>query len=194
MENEHSSYTTKGGTSGGSVAADFLHKAGSGRVYYQASAPTLRPDGVTALSAADAGREWVETTYLSRRTWSGSAWVATTAPIGMCYIQFPGGYAPSTIFGGTWTNISSSYAGDFFRAEGGAASAFESGEQAGSLLDHAGTGVIASTNPVNFSSFFDSSSTGTTQNYISPPTGTISGYRLVFRPVNRTVRIWTRTA
>lgn len=193
MENEHSSYTTKGGTSGGSVAADFLHKAGSGRVYYQASAPTLRPDGVTALSAADAGREWVETTYLSRRTWSGSAWVATTAPIGMCYIQFPGAYAPSTIFGGTWSNISSSYAGDFFRAEGGNARAFESGEQTGSTI-LLREGYIAAT-AVDPSSAYDTfAASGVNVYYNSTVTGAVPSYRYLFRPVNRTVRIWKRTA
>jgi hypothetical protein len=91
MENEHSSYTAKGGTSGGSVAADFLHKAGSGRVYYQSPAPTLRPDGVTALSAADAGRLWVDSDLMTLYLWDGAQWLgAGGMPIGSVYVQFPG--------------------------------------------------------------------------------------------------------
>ncbi len=52
------------------------HKAGSGRPYYQSTAPTLRPDGVTALGASDAGREWIDSDDNSRHVWSGTAWVA----------------------------------------------------------------------------------------------------------------------
>lgn len=38
--------------------------------------------------------------------------------IGTVYIQFRGQSAPADIFGGTWSNVSSTYAGRFFRAEG----------------------------------------------------------------------------
>lgn len=52
-------------------------------------------------------------------------------PIGFIYFQLPGKEAPEDIFsGGTWTNVSSTFAGVFFRAEGGDASTFESGNQA----------------------------------------------------------------
>ena len=51
-------------------------------------------------------------------------------PVGFVYTQYPGKNSPADMgWFGTWTNISSEFAGDFFRAEGGAASAFESGEQ-----------------------------------------------------------------
>ena len=43
----------------GVVANDGYHKPGSSKDYYQADAPTLRPDGVTALTADDNGRKWV---------------------------------------------------------------------------------------------------------------------------------------
>ena len=36
------------------------HKAGSAKAYYQSSAPTTRPDGSTALTAADNGRLFVD--------------------------------------------------------------------------------------------------------------------------------------
>ena len=39
-------------------------------------------------------------------------------PVNTVYIQFKGESAPADIFGGTWTNISSQHAGQFFRAEG----------------------------------------------------------------------------
>lgn len=49
-----------------------------------------------------------------------------TPPIGFTYIQFPGKSAPGTLWpDATWSNVSSEFAGDFFRAEGGAAAAFE---------------------------------------------------------------------
>ena len=46
----------------GVVANDGYHKPGSSKDYYQADAPTLRPDGVTALTADDNGRKWVRST------------------------------------------------------------------------------------------------------------------------------------
>ena len=60
---------------------------------------------------------------------------ATTLPIGSIYIQLKGQSAPSDLFGGTWENISSSYAGRFFRAEGGNAAAFGS-DQGQSVYPH----------------------------------------------------------
>ena len=49
-------------------------------------------------------------------------------PIGATYLQLPSQSAPDDIFTGTWSNISSSYAGDFFRAEGGRAASFGSSQ------------------------------------------------------------------
>src|SRR5689334_7384075 len=50
-------------------------------------------------------------------------------PIGEVQIQFPGQNTPKDIYGGTWINITSIYAGLFFRAEGGNSLAFGSGTQ-----------------------------------------------------------------
>jgi hypothetical protein len=49
------------------------HKAGSAKAYVGGSAPTTRPDGVTALDSTDAGRLWVNGALYE---WTGSAWVA----------------------------------------------------------------------------------------------------------------------
>ena len=46
-------------------------------------------------------------------------------PIGFVYFRLPGQPAPNTIFGGTWQDISSQYAGLFFRIHGGTAANFE---------------------------------------------------------------------
>lgn len=46
-------------------------------------------------------------------------------PIGHPYLQLPGMPEPSTIYTGTWENVSADYAGDFFRVEGGEALAFD---------------------------------------------------------------------
>ncbi len=57
------------------------------------------------------------------------------APIGMIYVQFNGQAEPSSIFGGKWSNISSTYAGKFFRAEGGQAASFGSSQTDGTPIN-----------------------------------------------------------
>ena len=58
-------------------------------------------------------------------------------PIGTTYIQFPDKDNPNDLgFYGTWENISDEFAGDFFRAEGGNASAFEAGQQEDAFQGH----------------------------------------------------------
>lgn len=121
-------------------------------------------------------------------------------PIGEVYTQYPGKLSPTELgYPGTWTNISSQFAGNFFRAEGGVASAFGSGKQSqatnlkshshsGSfylLIDSPGSfsGVIRSTNKAQISNPF-------TQ---SVQTGGTAGDSET-RPDNETVRIWERTA
>ena len=56
------------------------HRAGSAKCYYQAAAPTLRPDGVTALTDDDKGRLWLDTDtdilYIYKGTVAG--WVTMT--------------------------------------------------------------------------------------------------------------------
>ena len=46
--------------SSGSLAGDGMHVSGSAQIYYTSAAPTVRPDGVTAFAARDAGRVWVD--------------------------------------------------------------------------------------------------------------------------------------
>lgn len=50
------------------------HKAGSAKAYHQSTAPTLRPDGTTSLSADDAGRLWVDSDDDKLYKWNGTAW------------------------------------------------------------------------------------------------------------------------
>jgi hypothetical protein len=59
----------------GLVAEDGWHKQGSSIDYYQASAPTLRPDGVTALDSNDYGRRWVKSSDNSQWVYTASGWV-----------------------------------------------------------------------------------------------------------------------
>lgn len=200
MENEHSSYTAKGGTSGGAVAKDFIHKKGSGRAYHSRTAPTVRPDGVTALDSEDDGRLWYDTTYGTLRVWDNTygGWQPANTPVGMVYQQFPNQAAPASLFGGTWTNVSSAYAGDFFRAEGGAASAFESGEQAATAVpavNFLGSPSYAASAQAGFANP-DGSTTGLAFRSLNSSSGssTTAGTMYYTRPVNRTIRIWRRTA
>lgn len=52
LEKEHEDF--------GNSSAGGEHLAGSAKAYYQATAPTLRPDGTTTLTAADNGRIYVD--------------------------------------------------------------------------------------------------------------------------------------
>ena len=134
-------------------------------------------------------------------------------PIGATYLQLPSQSAPDDIFTGTWSNISSSYAGDFFRAEGGRAAAFGSGQNdamqriSGLLRAKAGAdhGVFSSSSNGIFSDVIDYRSRATgdsvvrashaginvdSANSTSPSSAKTDDYET--RPANRTVRIWKR--
>ena len=80
--------------------------------------------------------------YIGMKTSNGTIdfypkYVSAQWPAGTIYIQFPGEAAPADLLGGSWQNVSSQYAGRFFRttddvffrAEGGNAAAFEDPDQ-----------------------------------------------------------------
>lgn len=75
MANEHETFETT--NSSGAEGDDFVHKAGSAKVYYQATAPTLRPDGATSLDSEDTGRLWIDSDTNVIYLWSGTEWVET---------------------------------------------------------------------------------------------------------------------
>jgi hypothetical protein len=72
---------------GTASTGETVHKAGSARAYYQTSAPTLRPDGITALGANDDGRIWVDSDNNDAWVWDGSAFTG----LGMNSIVDQGG-------------------------------------------------------------------------------------------------------
>jgi len=82
-------------------------------------------------------------TINTKRTWmnTGTGYVATdTPPIGATYMQLPGKLDPGNLWPSTtWSNISESFAGAFFRAEGGFASAFNAGLQTDQNKSHGHT-------------------------------------------------------
>lgn len=127
----------------------------------------------------------------------GDKW---SAQLGQLYLQLPGESDPDVLFYGTWENISSSFAGDFLRIEGGDASGFDSGEQSDAFQEHAhepddgmvgflqrnGTGGGSGSN-----SWYNKDRTGpaiepTVGGYGTPRTSTET------RPVNQTIRVWRR--
>jgi hypothetical protein len=112
-------------------------------------------------------------------------------PVGFIYFQLRGQPAPNTLFTGTWENISSQFAGLFFRVEGGNAAEFGN-DQGMSVQSHRhnyGGGnqfVYASTDQSNgFAAVAPSSGQNTYTGYEG---GTET------RPVNTTIRVWKRTA
>ena len=135
-------------------------------------------------------------------------------PIGSVYVQFYGQAAPADIFGGTWSNVSSSYAGRFFRAEGGSAAAF-GGVQSGGMPNAAGqflpgggsyvgpgnfswaNGIVSRVSYRNDYTYRASSDGGYATYYfdinLSRSNG-LFGAADEVRPINSTIRIWKRTA
>lgn len=128
-------------------------------------------------------------------------------PVGSVYVQFSGQSAPADIFGGTWSNISSTYSGRFFRAEGGSAASFGNGQT------DAAPEIYGKASHVET---YKSRSASYAFRYEGVLTNNQIGYgedfgvaSLVFRaslanaaygraeevrPVNSTIRIWKRTA
>ena len=137
-------------------------------------------------------------------------------PVGFVYWQLPGKKAPGDMFAGTWTNISSQFAGLFFRAEGGNANAFDGGAQEDKIRNITGEVTIGNATPlainpangvfdvtagpvgvISTTTFeaekailhFDSNNGELT---VNPMAGHADGPEI--RPVNTTIRIWERTA
>ena len=133
-------------------------------------------------------------------------------PVGFVYIQFPNQSAPGDILAGTWEEITSQYAGLFFRAEGGNANPFGSGTQAeglpnitgrigGDRFGHLNTnyffseGCFYATNSGQTSAREHSShKSGVYVNLDASRSNSIYGASSHVTPVNTSIRIWKRTA
>jgi hypothetical protein len=136
-------------------------------------------------------------------------------PVGVIYTQLPNKPSPITLgWRGTWVNISSEFPGDFFRVEGGNASVFQSGQQleATNLKNH---NHPFTANPHSHTTAVDrvgdaggvplyglefrpdqlvNSSFNSNSVTVTGTIGNPSISDAETRPVNRTVRIWERTA
>lgn len=135
-----------------------------------------------------------------------------TMPVGSVYVQFSGQTDPTTLFGGTWDNVSSTYAGLFFRAEGGAAAAFgeTQGGGAPNITGGLGFGGYRGINGdhqnawwgAGYESAFtpgigpsSNAAWGTvTTEFAAGRSNSLYGASEEVRPVNSTIRIWKRTA
>ena len=133
----------------------------------------------------------------------------SSPPINFIYVQYRGQDAPATLFPGTtWSNVSSTYAGRFFRAEGGSAAAFGSqqdgglpnitgtiGVQGSDMYKNTATGAFSSLNTGNVDSGFS-----TPTNYLNRAdfnasrSNSLYGAATEVRPINETFRIWKRTS
>ena len=128
-------------------------------------------------------------------------------PVGSVYFQLANQPDPTTLFGGTWSNISSTYPGMFFRAEGGSAAAFGSSQSGG--LPNA-TGVAHNLRTLGggaYSESFYSSQVINSSGFTGNENKSVGGFSMDLsrsnslygaanevRPVNSTIRIWKRTA
>lgn len=194
--------------------------------------PSFNPDGLGAvtivkganqpLSEGDISGEGYLAILQYSATWN--KWVLqnpatginivipSAMPVGAIYVQFAGQTDPTTLFGGTWENVSSTYAGLFFRAEGGNAAAFGQ-SQANGLPGISGTvsfvqvgssggkviaGVDGAFTMGSANSGYSSADATSTDNFIlgfsAANSNGIYGAANEVRTANSTIRIWKRTA
>lgn len=133
-----------------------------------------------------------------------------TMPVGSVYVQFSGQTDPTTLFGGTWDNVSSTYAGLFFRAEGGDAATFGntqaggapniSGEISSITIRATGPGtqsgaLTKSNEDIAYSGMGETVNTGINRiGFDASQSNALYGSSTEVRPANSTIRIWKRTA
>lgn len=139
--------------------------------------------------------------------------IPSTMPVGAIYVQFAGQTDPTTLFGGTWENVSATYAGLFFRAEGGAAAAFGQSQTDGAPNIYGDFTVSRSVDTLAWNlgqangafTMGDYTNTVGLNNYSVATNGrpyaifNASSNNVKYtlsevRTVNSTVRIWKRTA
>ena len=138
----------------------------------------------------------------------------STMPVGSVYVQLSGQTDPTTLFGGTWDNISSTYAGLFFRAEGSAAAAFGETQDGGApnitgsmSVEKNNIAFLTNSASLTVSGCFASPIMGNGATYTGVPTTRPIGVNFSaananatygaadeIRPANSTIRIWKRTA
>ena len=119
-------------------------------------------------------------------------------PVGFVYMQLPGQSTPATLFGGTWSNISSSYADRTIRVEGATAETFSTTATDGSNQGH----MLQSHHHYFWlgEGGGDNRSRGSSDNTnwtnSSPSTSGVAGATAgsETRMMNFTVRVWKRTA
>lgn len=182
--------------------------------------PTFNPDGLGAatitkgtyqpLAVGDiAGNGyWMILQYDSTQgKWvlqNPATGITPTMPVGSVYVQFSGQTDPTTLFGGTWDNVSSTYAGLFFRAEGGNAAAFGSTQDGGAPNISGTFGGTNTTSSPASGAFSDTEvpvvalQLGSTNmgkvNFSAASSNATYGAATEVRPANSTIRIWKRTA
>ena len=192
--------------------------------------PSFNPDGLGAvtivkganqpLSEGDISGEGYLAILQYSATWN--KWVLqnpatginivipSTMPVGAIYVQFAGQTDPTTLFGGTWENVSAAYAGLFFRAEGGNAAAFGSSQGGGAPNIVGFMGNVQMANWASTGAFYPNGTDGNEYNWNQFREGGSGqrGINMYFsaansngiysapevRPINHTIRIWKRTA
>lgn len=126
-------------------------------------------------------------------------------PVGSVYVQFAGTADPTSLFGGTWENVSGYFAGLFFRAEGGAAAAF-GGSQLGGAPNISGGFRVTLEEYAGVSGCFYIQSQEGNGTDGTKGTNVVYGINAALssalygaspneiRPSNSTIRIWKRIA
>jgi hypothetical protein len=116
-------------------------------------------------------------------------------PVGFIYFQLRGQPEPKELFSGTWENISSQFAGLFFRVEGGNAAAFGAANQEQSVQSHTHTHDYPRTT-LNLKNGTEGYIPGQTHTTEFTPTTKNTGATgsTETRPVNTTIKVWKRTS
>lgn len=168
--------------------------------YAYSSLGIMYPKGGNPYTTAPTPPDDSNDTNIATTAWVKKQITANPSmPVGAIYVQYGSQKAPSDLFGGEWTNVSSTYAGLFFRAEGGSAAAFGS-KQSGGLPQHKHTVNVAwgnggaSSTPMVRGEGDNDNLQGYKTFESENASNSLYGAASEVRPINSTIRIWKRKA
>ena len=166
------------------------------------------PKGGTPYTTAPTPPDASNDTQIATTAWVKKQITANPSmPVGAIYVQYGSQSEPSTLFGGTWQDVSSTYAGRFFRVVGEGTAAFGENQEGGAP-NISGTvwfdGATVYEATASTSCFYQASTKrghpyggGSARGdlgFSAQRSNTLYGAATEIRPINHTIRIWKRTA
>ena len=168
----------------------------------------VAPKGGTPYATAPTPPDNSNDTKIATTAWVKKQITANPSmPVGAIYVQYGSQKAPNELFGGTWQDVSSTYAGRFFRVVGEGTAAFGENQEGGAP-NISGTvwfdGATVYEATASTSCFYQASTKrggpyggGSARGdlgFSATRSNSSYGAAAEIRPINHSVRIWKRTA